>query len=130
MINRIVGGLNAVIGLLNKLSIPLPAFLGGGSIGFNIPKLNAPQIPRLATGAVIPPNSEFLAVMGDQKRGNNMEAPEDLIRQIVREETSSIAGQEVTINFAGNMGTLIRAMKPYIDRENARVGKSLVRGIA
>lgn len=32
-------------------------------------------IPHLATGAVIPPNREFLAVLGDQKRGTNIESP-------------------------------------------------------
>lgn len=46
------------------------------------------SIPMLATGAVIPPNREFMAVLGDQRSGNNIEAPESLIRQIVREETS------------------------------------------
>lgn len=44
-------------------------------------------IPRLAAGAVIPPNREFMAVLGDQNRGNNLEAPEALIRKIVREES-------------------------------------------
>lgn len=43
-------------------------------------------VPYLASGAVIPPRSEFLAVLGDQKNGRNLEAPEDLLRQIVREE--------------------------------------------
>lgn len=47
----------------------------------------ANTIPYLASGAVIPPRSEFLAVLGDQKNGRNLEAPEELLRQIVREET-------------------------------------------
>lgn len=49
------------------------------------PLVNAP-IPYLATGAVIPPNKEFMAVLGDQKHGNNIEAPESLLRKIIREE--------------------------------------------
>ena len=47
------------------------------------------DVPALASGAVIPPNREFMAILGDQKSGNNIEAPEDLIRKIVREESSS-----------------------------------------
>lgn len=47
------------------------------------------DVPALARGAVIPPNREFMAVLGDQRRGNNIEAPEDLIRKIVREESRS-----------------------------------------
>lgn len=59
--------------------------------GVWIPYVWAPDIslPRLAGGAVIPPNREFMAVLGDQTSGTNIEAPEALIRQIVREETSN-----------------------------------------
>ncbi len=90
----------------------------------------ATKIPKLATGAVIPPNSEFLAILGDQKRGRNIEAPENLIRQIIKEELSGLemSGQELTINFGGNMAQLIRVLKPYIDKENSRVGTKLVIG--
>ena len=52
----------------------------------------ANTVPYLASGAVIPPRSEFLAVLGDQKNGRNLEAPESLIRQIVREETGGKQG--------------------------------------
>lgn len=52
----------------------------------NLPRV--PTVPYLAKGAVIPPRSEFLAVLGDQKQGNNIETPEALLRKIVREETA------------------------------------------
>ncbi len=42
----------------------------------------------MATGGVIPPNREFLALYGDQRSGNNIEAPESLLRKIVREESA------------------------------------------
>ena len=119
MIAGVVSGINTIIVASNRFGERVP----GWKI---IPELSAPQIPRLATGAVIPPNAEFLAMLGDQRHGTNIEAPEDLIRQIVREETGN--GQAVTINFAGNMGALVRAMKPYIDKENTRIGRSLVSG--
>lgn len=48
------------------------------------------SVPHLAQGAVIPPNREFMAVLGDQKSGNNIEAPEALIRKVVREEAGSL----------------------------------------
>ena len=53
------------------------------------------RVPALAQGAVIPPNREFMAVLGDQTSGNNIEAPESLIRQIVREETQTSASNEL-----------------------------------
>lgn len=60
------------------------------------------DIPQLARGAVIPPNNKFLAVLGDQTSGTNLEAPEGLIRSIFHEEMSDIvpamtAGYEAVI---------------------------------
>ena len=68
-------------------------FIGGGRFGFNIQQ--APQIPHLAHGAVIPPNAPSMAVPGDQRSGNNIEAPESLIRKIVREETRGMSSRRV-----------------------------------
>lgn len=90
LVSGIVDGINACINALNKLKVNIPRWVpvyGGKTFGFNIPNLYKPQIPYLASGAVIPPNAPFTAVLGDQKRGNNIEAPEGLIRRIVREET-------------------------------------------
>lgn len=79
-INGIISMVNQAIGAINNLIR-----------GVNrIPHVNIPtigRIPHLASGAVIPPNQEFLAMLGDQKSGNNIEAPESLIRKIVREES-------------------------------------------
>ncbi len=87
-INLIIDAMNFMIRKLNNVSVNVPDWVSkisgmpkGSKFGFSIP-----TIPKLATGAVIPPNGEFLAVLGDQRNGRNLEAPEDLIRQIVREE--------------------------------------------
>ena len=54
----------------------------------SMPVIPTPHIPYLASGAVIPPNAPFLAVLGDQKRGTNVEAPlsaiEDTVNKAVR----------------------------------------------
>lgn len=50
-----------------------------------IAKLSNIEIPKLATGAVLPANREFLALVGDQKHGTNVEAPLDTIRQAQKE---------------------------------------------
>lgn len=63
--------------------------LSGGSLAAPL-AAGATLIPALATGAVIPPNQQFMAVLGDQKHGRNLEAPESLIRQIMREEMAGL----------------------------------------
>jgi hypothetical protein len=134
MMSAIASGINVVINALNKLNFTVPNWVpvfGGNSWGFNITSIAAPRIPLLAQGAVIPPNSQFLAVMGDQRAGRNIETPEGLMRQIIREELESmdLGEQEITINFAGNLGALVRELRPYIEKENVRVGRSMIRGV-
>lgn len=94
-VNVIIRGINWLISKLNTISFAVPEWvplIGGKKFGFNIPKINEISIPQLAAGAVIPPNREFMAVLGDQKSGRNLEAPESLIRQIVREEAGGGSG--------------------------------------
>lgn len=56
--------------------------------------LEPENVPQLATGAVIPPNAPFTAVLGDQRNGYNLEGPEDMFRSIVREEIEAASGNE------------------------------------
>lgn len=92
-INFFIKGINILVRGINKLSFDVPSWvpgIGGSKLGFNIPQVPQVQIPRLAQGAVIPPNQQFAAILGDQTHGRNLEAPEGLIRQIVREETGNV----------------------------------------
>lgn len=97
MLSGIVGGLNSAIDVLNRLSIDVPDWVpvvGGNHLGFNVSHITAPQIPYLAQGAVIPPNREFMAVLGDQSHGTNVEAPLATIQQAVAEVMEDVqAGQ-------------------------------------
>lgn len=93
LIRGVVKGINAVIDGINTIDFTVPDWvplLGGKGIKFSLSHLTAKQIPLLATGAVIPPNQQFMAVLGDQKHGRNLEAPESLIRQIMREEMAGL----------------------------------------
>nr|DAS38155.1 MAG TPA: minor tail protein [Caudoviricetes sp.] len=119
LINKMIDAINGMIHNVNKLHVDVPDFFGGGTFGFNIPII--PNIPKLAQGAVIPPNREFMAVLGDQKSGTNLEAPADLIRQIVREELESLDMQpQVVVKATGSIGALIRLLNLQIDRANKR----------
>ena len=68
----------------------------GGSVKTSMPSINSASIPRLATGAVIPPNREFLAVLGDQKQGNNIEAPEAALEAAVARGMAQFSGGNQT----------------------------------
>ena len=103
ILNKVIGIVNSAIGTVNSAiggiesafsfgpwEVPTP--FGKKTIGFSATFPRVPTVPYLAKGAVIPPRSEFLAVLGDQKQGNNIEAPEALLRRIVREESGQQSG--------------------------------------
>lgn len=100
IVNRAIGTVNSAIGGIESAfsfgpwEVPTP--FGSKTIGFSASFPRVPTIPYLAKGAVIPPRSEFLAVLGDQKQGNNIETPEALLRKIVREESG---GQQSSGNY-------------------------------
>ena len=107
ILNKVIGIVNGAIGTVNSAiggiesalsfgpwEVPTP--FGKKTIGFSATFPRVPTVPYLAKGAVIPPRSEFLAVLGDQKQGNNIETPEALLRKIVREETG---GQQSSGNY-------------------------------
>lgn len=83
-INSLIRGVNKVISGINKLAGGAAKLAGVKFSGIStIPTVS---LPRLAKGAVIPPNQEFMAILGDQKHGTNIEAPLDTIKQAVAEE--------------------------------------------
>lgn len=97
VVNAIIRGMNTIIAVpFNKINSMLNTIRNASFLGISpfqtmwgVNPLPVPQIPMLARGAVIPANRQFLAVLGDQRNGNNLEAPESLLRQIVREEAGS-----------------------------------------
>ena len=109
VVNGAISKVNGVVSAIESAfsfgpwTVPTP--FGSKTIGFHATFPRIGTIPYLASGAVIPPRSEFLAVLGDQKKGNNLEAPESLLRQIVREESGKGQGDgntyNVTVNASG-----------------------------
>lgn len=92
MVNNVVKGLNGLLGGIEDISelaeaanIPVP----------KITKISSVSLPRLAQGAVIPPNKEFMAILGDQSSGTNIEAPLDTIKQALAEVMATNGNAEV-----------------------------------
>ena len=86
MISRLVSALNAVVGVANRLSFTVPEWvpsIGGKHFGVNLPYVSTPSIPYLAKGAVLPAGKPFLAMVGDQPHGTNIEAPLSTIQEAV-----------------------------------------------
>lgn len=136
-VNLIIDGINWMISKLNTFSITTPEWLnklsvtkglGGKTFGFNIPTLASVQLPRLASGAVIPPNREFMAVLGDQKSGTNIETPLATMVQAFKQamnETGGAGGRQMTVILQLDRRELGRAIYQLNNEETQRVGVRL-----
>lgn len=126
-INLIMDGVRAVVNRSIELLNYIPGVnIAAKGIDWGRVSLGAIKAPRLAQGAVIPPNREFLAVLGDQKNGTNVEAPLETIKQALAEVLSQNgSGEEITIKFTGDLATLARVLTPEITRQQRRTQRAL-----
>jgi len=127
LINKLIAWLNEKMKFSwEPIKIAGKTIVPGGSVQL----FHIDEIPRLAQGAVIPPNREFMAVLGDQKSGTNIEAPDGLIRKIMQEELSNLnLSPQITVVASGNSSQLIRYLKFEIDKEGNRRGVNLIKGV-
>jgi len=136
MVNKVLDGINWMIDQLNKISFSVPDWvpkIGGNSFGVNISNVAPVSLPRLAQGAVIPPNRQFMAVLGDQKNGMNIETPLDTMVHAFKTalsdtETQNNVPQTIQIVASGDDAGLIKFIKFSLDKESSRVGTKLITG--
>lgn len=99
---------------------------GGFGSPSRAPSISRVSAPALARGAVIPPNKEFLAVLGDQKSGTNIETPlatmVDAFKQAMAESGGGattvviqLDGKEIARSTVKNINNMTRAAgKPVL----------------
>ena len=93
------------------------------------PNFQTYEVPALARGAVIPPNREFLAVLGDQKNGTNIEAPVSEIEAAVArgmQKYIGTGGGQQTVILEVDKKVLGRVTYQANKEENRRIGVNLV----
>ncbi len=127
-INFIINGINLLISALNTIHFEIPDWvplIGGKSFGISIPLVSQVALPRLAEGAVIPPNREFMAVLGDQKSGTNIETPLETMVQAFKQAMNESGGRSQTIILQLNGREFARAVYKANNEETQRVGVRL-----
>lgn len=133
LIRGVVGGVNGIIKALNKLNIKVPGWVttltGVSSFGFNLPEVNAPQIPLLANGGDIA--SQGAAIVGEQgaelvqlNRGarvtplkEGIEEKLDILTEAVREISENMAHLGLYING----GVMAGYLAPDIDQALGKI---------
>lgn len=82
MINGVINAINSLLGGFSNIVSRAADFIGVDWSG--VSKIPTVHLPRLAQGAVIPPNQQFAAILGDQRTGVNIESPLSTIEQALR----------------------------------------------
>lgn len=130
MINAIIKGVNWLISQMNKISFDVPDWvpgIGGNSFGINIPSISEVKLPRLANGAVIPPNQQFAAILGDQRSGMNVETPLKTIEQALRNvmsETGMYGDINITVESILDGKVVARNTVKHINSMTRSTGRS------
>ena len=129
IISGAASGLNRIIEIINGLSWEIPdwvPYIGGSTWGFNIPQIDAPQLPYLATGTVIPANyGEFAAILGDNKRDPEIVSPIPAMKQAFLEalaESGLLGGGSGDIVIEIDGREVFRAVKKENDTQKRRHG--------
>ena len=131
LINGLIGGVEAAVNYianaLSAIHFDVPDWvpgIGGKSLGFNFSGVSLPRIPQLAKGAVIPPNKEFMAILGDQKQGTNIETP---LKTMIEAFNAALdargnSGGDIIIEIDGK--EVFRAMRKQNKEYKNATGKS------
>lgn len=131
---KIKDGVNSGIALFNSFISWINSamhFSWGGFSAFgqtiipagSLQLFTLPQIPYLAQGAVLPANKPFLAMVGDQTNGTNVEAPLETIKQALAEVMEEIGGGDAQVTFTGELAALGKVLAPVVtkaQRDNDR----------
>lgn len=128
-INFIIKGLNWLISKINTIQFTVPSWVpgvGGKSIGAHLSPLSEVRIPRLATGAVIPPNREFMAVLGDQKSGTNIETPLATMVDAFKQAMSEYGGGTTTVVLQLDGKEIARSTVKNINNMTRAAGKPVL----
>ena len=132
-INAIINAANWLIRQLNKISFDVPSWvpgIGGQNIGIDITEIPKYKIPRLATGTVVPPNREFLAMLGDNKTETEVVSPLSTMKQAFMEalqESGGYGGGTYQFQLFVNGRQMAVEMVKEINTMTAQSGKSMIK---
>lgn len=99
----------------------------GGGFGRDDVSVYSDNIPRLATGAIVPPNNPFLAVLGDNRQETEIVAPYSTIKQAAGDAIAERGGTSNPVTLIVKAGDgFTRTLSFSLSEESRRRGVSLV----
>lgn len=128
VVNGLIGGINKVIKVpFDGINTALKAIKNVGIAGAKpfkklIKLIDVPEIPKLAKGAVIEPNNPFLAMLGDQKNGLNIETPLSTMVDAFNKSLDNRKVDDEGIRLLRNINSMLEEMNLEADIREAVQG--------
>lgn len=129
--NFFIRGINKIVDSLNGLSFDTPDWvpvIGGKTFGLSLRKFPEMRLPRLASGAVVPRNNEFLAVLGDNKQETEIVSPLSTMKQAFLEamQESGGMGGDIRVELVLDGEKVATKMVRRINNMTQRAGKPVL----
>ena len=128
VVNGLIGGINKVIKVpFDGINDALKA-IKNVKIGMIKPfkglikLIDVPEIPKLASGAVIEPNNPFLAMLGDQKNGVNIETPLSTMVDAFNKSLDNRKNDDEQIKLLRNINAMLEGVNLESDIREAVQG--------
>lgn len=132
LISKIFDGVNSMSGALSKFKFDVPEWvpvIGGTKFGIDIPKINAPQIPMLAKGGLIPPRKPRQVIVGDNMSEDEIVSPVSTMKSAVRDVIGEMGGLSNDSQMLNILMQILRAIEDghVIELDDREFGRSVVR---
>lgn len=124
--NKFVEAQNSIAKSNSGRSGGFGARSGGFGSPSRAPSISRVSAPALARGAVIPPNKEFLAVLGDQKSGTNIETPLATMVEAFKQAMAESGGGATTVVIQLDGKEIARSTVKNINNMTRAAGKPVL----
>lgn len=127
MLDGLESGINSIVRKVNSLSFDVPDWvpvIGGDHFGFDLPEVGFGNVPYLAEGGYVKPNTPQLAMIGDNRHQGEVVAPEDKLLDMAQKAAAMASSAELLAEAISILKQILKILET-MDLDIQLDGKSL-----
>ena len=127
MLDGLESGINSIVRKVNGLSFDVPDWvpiIGGDHFGFDLPQVSLGNVPYLAEGGYVKPNTPQLAMIGDNRHQGEVVAPEDKLIDMAQKAAAMASSAELLSEAISILKQILKVLET-LDLDIKLDGKSL-----
>lgn len=127
MLDGLESGINSIVRKVNSLSFDVPDWvpvIGGDHFGFDLPEVGFGNVPYLAEGGYVKPNTPQLAMIGDNRHQGEVVAPEDKLLDMAQKAAAMASSAELLAEAISILKQMLKILET-LDLDIQLDGKSL-----